>query len=68
MKSSLIKITSAALLFVFICTGCAEHRYYNRDYDDREVSHRRHHHDNDGRNDYRDRDYHDDDHHHDSDH
>ena len=47
MKTWIIKITSAALLFVFLLSGCAEHRYYQRDPDDRGRYHHRHHHDND---------------------
>jgi ABC-type nickel/cobalt efflux system permease component RcnA len=49
MKTWIIKMASAALLFGFVFAGCAEHRYMERDRDDR------HHH--------RDRDHHDDDHH-----
>jgi ABC-type nickel/cobalt efflux system permease component RcnA len=53
MKTWIIKITSAVLLFGFVFTGCAEPRHYERDRDDR------HH---------RDRDHHDDNDHHDNDH
>ena len=55
MKTWITKITSAALLFVFLLSGCAEPRYYHRDYDDTDRHHHRHHHDND-RDDHHDKD------------
>ncbi len=56
MKTWLIKAASAALLFGFVFTGCAEHRYIERDRDDR-------HHHRDRDRDHHDNDHHDDDHH-----
>lgn len=53
MKTWIIKVASAALLFGFVLTGCVEHHYYERDRDYRERHHHRHHHDID---------HHDDDH------
>ena len=57
MKTTIIKLASAALLSGFIFTGCAEHRYIERDHDEG-----RHHHHRDRDRD-RDRDHHDNDHH-----
>ena len=54
MKTWIIKITSAALLFGFIFAGCEEPRHLEKDRDNR------HHH--------RDRDHHNDNDHHDDDH
>jgi ABC-type nickel/cobalt efflux system permease component RcnA len=58
MKIWIIKITSAALLFGFVFTGCAEPRHYERDRDDQH--HQRDHHND---NDHHDDDHHDNDNH-----
>ena len=55
MKIWIIKITSAALLFGFVFTGCAEPRHYERDRDDRHHQRDRDHRDN---NDHHDNDNH----------
>ena len=60
MKIWIIKITSAALLFGFVFTGCAEPRHYERDRDDRHHQRDRDHRDN---NDHHDNDHHDNDNH-----
>ena len=49
MKTWIIKIASAALLFGFLLTGCVEHRHYQRDRDDR-ANHPSDHHDDDHHN------------------
>jgi len=59
MKTWIIKITSASLLFGFLLTVCAEHRHYERDRDDR----RRHHHQRNHERDHYNDDHHDEDHH-----
>ncbi|HEY5405890.1 MAG TPA: hypothetical protein VIJ92_02335 [Ginsengibacter sp.] len=59
MKTWIIKVASAALLFGFVFTGCAEHRYMERDRDTRHHQRDRDHHDND----HHDNDNHDNDNH-----
>ena len=59
MKTLIIKITSAALLFGFVLSGCAEPRHYQGDRDDKarnqgDKHDNGHHDDNHSDNDHQD--------------